>query len=80
MRIAVVGIGGVGAYIGAKLCALKDEHEIIFVARGEHLKAIQDKGLKIIDVDTEETYFPSSAQQHVTGPLDIVFLCTKTYN
>lgn len=80
MRIAVVGLGGVGAYIGAKLCALKDEHEIIFVARGDHLKAIQENGLKIIDVDKEEVYFPSSAKETISEPLDIVFLCTKTYH
>ncbi len=80
MRIAIVGLGGVGAYIGAKLCALKDEHEIIFIARGEHLRAIQQDGLHIIDVDEEQTYHPSSAQEHISDPLDIVFLCTKTYH
>lgn len=80
MRIAIVGLGGVGAYIGAKLCALKDEHEIIFIARGEHLKAIQENGLRIIDVDEEQTYHPSSAQESVSEHLDILFLCTKTYH
>lgn len=80
MRIAIVGLGGVGAYIGAKLCALKEEHEIIFVARGDHLKAIKENGLKIVDVDKEEVYFPSSAQESVSQTLDIVFLCTKTYH
>ncbi len=80
MRIAVVGLGGVGAYIGARLCALKDEHEIIFVARGEHLKAIKEKGLRIIDVNEEHTYHPTSAQESVSEPIDILFLCTKTYH
>ena len=80
MRIAVVGLGGVGAYIGAKLCALKDEHEIIFIARGEHLNAIQEDGLKIIDVDKEDTFYPSSVQESISDPLDILFLCTKTYH
>jgi 2-dehydropantoate 2-reductase len=80
MRIAIVGLGGVGAYIGAKLCALKDEHEIIFIARGEHLKAIQNNGLRIIDVDEEHTYYPSSTQESTSEHLDIVFLCTKTYH
>jgi len=80
MRIAVVGLGGVGAYIGAKLCALKDEHEIIFIARGEHLKAIEENGLKIIDVDKENLYHPSSVHESISDPLDILFLCTKTYH
>ena len=80
MRIAIVGLGGVGAYIGAKLCSLKDEHEIIFIARGQHLKAIQDNGLKIIDIEQEHIYHPTSAQERVLEHLDIVFLCTKTYH
>lgn len=80
MKIAIVGLGGVGAYIGAKLCSLKDEHEVIFIARGEHLKAIQEKGLKIIDVDTETIYHPTIALETPQEPLDIIFLCTKTYH
>ena len=80
MKIAIVGLGGVGGYIGAKLCSLKDEHEIIFIARGEHLNAIQERGLKIIDVDTENTYHPTMALETTQEPLDIIFLCTKTYH
>ncbi|MDF1881062.1 2-dehydropantoate 2-reductase [Sulfurimonas sp. MAG313] len=80
MRIAVVGLGGVGGYIGAKLCSLKNEHEIIFIARGEHLQAIKDKGLRLIDVEDEQTYHPSYAGESITKALDIVFLCTKTYH
>ncbi len=80
MRIAIVGLGGVGAYIGAKLCALKEEHEIIFIARGEHLRAIQNNGLRLVEVDQEETYHPSAAVENTNDHLDIVFLCTKTYH
>lgn len=80
MKIGVAGLGGVGGYIGAKLCSLKDEHEIIFIARGEHLKAIQEKGLKIIDVDTESVYHPTMVLETPQEPLDILFLCTKTYH
>jgi 2-dehydropantoate 2-reductase len=80
MKIAIVGLGGVGGYIGAKLCSLKEKHEIIFIARGEHLKAIQERGLKIIDVDTEALYHPTMALETTQEPLDIIFLCTKTYH
>ena len=40
MRIAVVGIGGVGGYFGGKLAreyAGPEKHEIIFIARGEQI-------------------------------------------
>jgi len=80
MRIAIVGLGGVGAYIGAKLCALKDEHEIIFIARGENLTSIEKNGLKLIDVAKEEVFYPSSVQESLSESIDILFLCTKTYH
>lgn len=80
MRIAVVGLGGVGGYIGAKLCSLKDEDEVIFIARGEHLKAIKEKGLGLIDINEERYYRPSEAKETYTKTLDIIFLCTKSYH
>lgn len=80
MRIAIVGLGGVGAYIGAKLSVLKDEHEILFVARGEHLKAIKAQGLKITDIDEESIYHPTYISDTLTQPVDVLFLCTKTYH
>lgn len=79
MRIAIVGLGGVGAYIGSKLCALKDEHEVIFIARGEHLKQIQEHGLRLIDVNEEIISRPSAAVEHYSEHLDIIFLCTKSH-
>jgi len=79
MKIAVVGLGGVGGYLGAKLCSLKDD-EIIFIARGEHLQAIKDKGLGLIDIDEENYYKPSEACETYTKPLDVIFLCTKGYH
>ncbi|MGD8476698.1 MAG: 2-dehydropantoate 2-reductase [Burkholderiales bacterium] len=45
MRIVVMGTGGVGGYFGARLASAG--HEVIFVARGKHLKAIRDNGLFI---------------------------------
>jgi 2-dehydropantoate 2-reductase len=45
MKIAIIGTGGVGGYFGAKLA--KAGHDITFIARGEHLKAIQNKGLTV---------------------------------
>lgn len=80
MRIAVVGLGGVGGYIGAKLCSLKDEDEIIFIARGEHLDCIKDKGLRLIEINEESTYLPTEAKESYHQELDIIFLCTKSYH
>lgn len=45
MKIAIIGTGGVGGYFGAKLA--QAGNEVTFLARGEHLKAIQENGLTV---------------------------------
>jgi 2-dehydropantoate 2-reductase len=45
MRIAVMGPGGVGGYFGARLAAAN--HDVTFVARGAHLEAMRQAGLRL---------------------------------
>ena len=45
LKVAVLGTGGVGGYFGALLA--RAEHDVTFIARGQHLKAIQENGLKV---------------------------------
>ena len=45
MKIVIMGSGGVGGYFGARLAAAGNE--VIFVARGAHLAAMQAKGLDV---------------------------------
>ncbi len=45
MRIAVFGAGGVGGYFGGRLAQAGEE--VVFIARGEHLKALQTVGLRV---------------------------------
>ena len=45
MRVAVIGIGGIGGPYGASLA--KAGADVTFVARGAHLAAMQANGLKI---------------------------------
>ena len=45
MRIAIMGSGGVGAYVGSRLQAAGEE--VHFIARGPHLAAMQTEGLRI---------------------------------
>jgi 2-dehydropantoate 2-reductase len=84
MKIAVLGIGGVGGYYGAKLAsayASSEEHKIFFIARGDHLKAIQEKGLTLITPTESFTTTPSVASENPEelGPLDMVLVCVKGY-
>ena len=85
MRIGIIGIGGVGGYFGGKLAReyeKSEEHEIIFIARGEHLKTIQHDGLQVFT--TQENYIarPKIATDHPgeAGIFDLVFFCTKSYS
>jgi len=60
MKIAIVGIGGVGGYIGAKLCSLigtqKKKYEITFIARGEHAQTVKTNGLRVLEDYGDEQY------------------------
>jgi 2-dehydropantoate 2-reductase len=45
MRIAVMGAGGVGGYFGARLA--QAGNEVAFIARGAHLAAMRERGLRV---------------------------------
>jgi 2-dehydropantoate 2-reductase len=46
MRFIIVGAGGIGAYYGARLLAAG--HNVVLVARGEHLQKLQTDGLQVL--------------------------------
>jgi 2-dehydropantoate 2-reductase len=85
MRIGIVGIGGVGGYFGGKLAREyegSEQHEIIFIARGGHLKAIQKKGLQLFTREVDYIARPKIATDNPfeAGVFDLVFFCTKSYS
>jgi len=82
MKIAIVGIGGVGGYIGGKLLKSNEDNEIIFIARGEQLKTIKEKGLKVLDEAKEFVAKPqviTDNPEHL-GTFDLVIIATKSYD
>jgi 2-dehydropantoate 2-reductase len=84
-RIGILGLGGVGGYFGgllAKAYFESDTIEIIFIARGETLKAIAQNGLKIKTDTDEMTVFPSLVSDNADeiGMLDYLICATKTYD
>ena len=85
IRIAIVGIGGVGGYIGAKLCSLigtqKKKYEIVFIARGAHADAVKKNGLKVIEDDGEFTATPTAVctADEAEGTFDLILVCVKSY-
>ena len=80
MRICVVGAGAIGGLMGAKL-ALAGE-EVTVIDQGEHLKAIQKNGLKLIWEDgSEHVAKDIKAMDRITdaGPQDLVILALKAH-
>lgn len=80
MRIAVVGTGGVGGYFGTRLA--DSGQDVTFIARGAHLEAIQQNGLKLNSVLGDAHIKPAQATDDPTsvGPVDIVLVCVKTWH
>ncbi len=80
MKILIMGTGGVGGYYGGLLA--QQGHDVTFVARGSHLHAIQQAGLKINSIHGDFTIFPAQATQdpHEAGKVDLILFCVKTYS
>jgi 2-dehydropantoate 2-reductase len=80
MRIAVIGAGGIGAIYGAALA--KAGAEVIFVARGAHVRAMQANGLRIEGDRGETVVRPAQATDDIAsiGPVDYALLCTKLWD
>ncbi|MEI7636897.1 MAG: 2-dehydropantoate 2-reductase [Syntrophus sp. (in: bacteria)] len=84
MRIAVIGIGGVGGSFGGKLASRyvsTPDHEVVFIVRGEHLKAIKRKGMTLITPAGESLVRPSLATDNPAGAgaFDLVLFAVKSY-
>jgi len=79
VKIAVVGAGAIGAYVGAALC--RGGADVHLIARGEHLEAMRRDGVTVLSPRGD-----FHARPHATGdpadigPVDIVFLGLKAYS
>jgi 2-dehydropantoate 2-reductase len=81
MRLAIFGAGGVGGYFGARLA--QAGHEVTFIARGQHLAAMQRDGLRIVNSAFGDIHLnPTHATDDPAdiGPVDIVLFCVKLYD
>ena len=80
MKIAVMGTGGMGGYYGGYLAAAGCD--VTFIARGEHLAAIQKNGLSLKGDNGNMHINPTSATDDPgsIGPVDVVLFCVKLYD
>jgi 2-dehydropantoate 2-reductase len=80
MRIAVMGTGGTGGYFGGLLA--RAGKEVIFIARGAQLEAIQTNGLTVKSRLSGNFTIPvrATADPGQIGPVDLVLFCVKAYD
>jgi 2-dehydropantoate 2-reductase len=79
MNIVIYGTGGVGGYFGARLAQARNN--VTFIARGKHLKAIQEKGLQLKSIKGDYQVHPAKATSDISevGDVDLILICVKTW-
>ncbi|HCE10926.1 MAG TPA: oxidoreductase [Oxalobacteraceae bacterium] len=78
MKIAIIGAGAIGGYVGVKL-ALAGE-DVTFMVRGANLDAIRENGMKLIMHDGAEHVarnVKATNNYEEAGPQDMVILAMK---
>jgi 2-dehydropantoate 2-reductase len=79
MKIAIMGTGGTGGYFGGLLA--RAGHDVTFVARGAHLSAIRDRGLRVESVNDGAFTVRGQAVEDTTdaGEQEMVLFSVKMY-
>ncbi len=79
VSFAVVGTGGVGGYFGGRLA--QSGEDVRFLARGEHLRAIQERGLRVRSIrgDFEVRAFATDDPEQI-GPCEFVLFSVKSFD
>lgn len=79
MKICIYGAGAIGGYLAAGL-AEADGVDVSAIARGAHLKAMRERGLKLISEDGEKTVqLQASDDPADLGPQDVVIIGLKAH-
>ena len=81
MKIAIMGAGAVGGFYGGRLARAGEE--VHFIARGAHLAALREKGLRVEsptvgDFTVAEVNATDDPAQ--VGPVELVWMTTKAYD
>jgi 2-dehydropantoate 2-reductase len=79
VRIAIAGAGAIGGYLGARLA--KNGADVVLFARGAHLQAMQDRGLRVVSPDGDFDVRPEvTGDLSAIGQVDVVFLGVKAHS
>ncbi|MCC1481678.1 2-dehydropantoate 2-reductase [Roseibaca sp. Y0-43] len=79
MKICIFGAGAIGGYMGAKLAQVGAD--VSLVARGPHLKAMRENGLRLIEEEGETTVKVTASDNAADlGPQDYVIVTLKAHS
>ena len=78
MRIAIMGAGGIGGCYGGLLA--KAGFDVTLIARGAHLEAITEKGLRLVQPEGEFTVdVAATGNPSLVGTVDLVIFSVKAH-
>ncbi|MGB7873668.1 MAG: ketopantoate reductase family protein [Anaerolineales bacterium] len=79
MKFAIFAAGGVGGYFGGRLA--QAGHDVTFIARGEHLAAIREAGLKVDSIEGDFVVQPAKATDDPAsvGAVDVLLVAVKAW-
>jgi len=79
MKFAIVGAGAIGAFVGAMLA--RSGQDVTLIARGPHLKAMQQNGVRVRGSIGEFQSKPAATDDPAAiGPVDVVILTLKAHS
>jgi 2-dehydropantoate 2-reductase len=79
MKVAIVGAGGVGGYFGGRLAQAGED--VVFITRGEHLRAMTSKGLRVDSINGDFRVDPAKATDDpaTVGEVDYILVAVKSW-
>ena len=78
MRFLVAGAGAIGGYIGA--CMARSGQDVTLFARGPHLRAMQENGLRVLSAEGDFKVRPNVVGAlEDAGPVDVIILGVKAH-
>lgn len=86
VKIAIIGLGGVGGYYGGLLSRFSEQHPdellVYFIARGSHLEKIKDQGLTVIAETGPFVTRPALVTNRPAdiGEVDYLIMASKSYD
>ncbi|HLW22790.1 MAG TPA: 2-dehydropantoate 2-reductase [Steroidobacteraceae bacterium] len=80
MKIAIIGAGAIGGFVGARLAHAGEQ--VTLIARGATLEALKSRGIRLILSDGTEQTVPevrATSNYAEAGPQDLVILAMKAH-